>query len=395
MIRVLFLTPHRVVVTNGGGRYAYANLRAVSEYPGTCVDLCCPGYDRELGAFATGRFGLLTGRRYRMRDKWAAWWAGASSSLVGVFREHWAAARGIRYDLVFVDSTKIGFFADVLPGGVPVVCAVQNIEFDYSRRNWKGLARVAAWNVRRSESRTVRRSDRLLLLHEQDRDRLAELYGGAPVAGKCILHPACGFAPARPPRPVAERPRRILFSGSLCTRFNEDSLCAFLERSWPQLVHLGYELVVAGRRPGPRLKAAVAAVPSVWLVADPPDMAVYMEQARLLVMPDLYGSGMKLRAAEALSHGVPIVGTEAALRGYEGTGAFGRVVADLEGMAAAVEEVLASESRLQAMADAAVDAWRARYSYEPFRDRVHGAMRELLGSSADDPGLAGVPGRAR
>ena len=93
--------------------------------------------------------------------------------------------------------------------------------------------------------------------------------------------------------------------------------------------------------------------------------------------------------------GVPIVGTEAALRGYEGTGAVGRVVADLEGMAAAVEEVLASESRLQAMADAAVDAWRARYSYEPFRDRVHGAMRELLGSSADDPGLADVPGRAQ
>lgn len=382
MIRVLFLTPHRVTMDNGGERLTYANLKAVSEYPGTCIDLCSPGYDGALDVFSYGRFGILMGRRYTLRDKWATFRAGASSSLAGVFREHWAAVSGICYDLIFVDSTKIGFFADALPGEIPVLCAVHNVEYDYARRNWRGLSRLAAFNVRRSEQKSVHRSDRLLLLHEKDRDRLAELYGRAEVEEKYILHPACGFAPARPIRPVAERPRRMLFSGSLCTHFNEDSICAFLERSWPQLSHLGYELVVAGRRPGPRLKAAVAAAPFVRLVADPPNMEEYMAQARLLVMPDLYGAGMKLRAAEAMSHGVPIVGTAAALRGYEGVETMGRVVADLEGMAGAVQEVLANESRLQAMADAAVAVWRARYSYEPFRDRVHGAMREVLGSSS-------------
>lgn len=380
--RALYLTMIAPSHRTGGGRHALANLRALCGGDRVDVDYVGPPFDvSDVGEACHRRLRVSVARRFGWRDKLAGLAAGAATSLRGLLREHLRAHPPP--DLAFIESTLCGFALADLPPAVSTAWVVHNVEADYARLNEVPLRwRLRAALVARSEGLTVRGADALMVLHAHDERALTARYG--PPRGAVHTHPVCAFAPPRPPRPLAERPRQLAFVGSLDLSYNHDAIMAFLARCWPRLARLDHRLVVAGWRPRPSLRAAVARADGVTLLPNAPDVGAVLRDSRALLLPDASGTGMKLRVAEALSHGVPVVGTEAGLRGYEPERGVAVLTAPaMDGIAPLLEGVLADPARLEAMGSAAHAAWRTRLSYAPFAARVDAVVSDLLGAAPD------------
>lgn len=375
--RALYLTMIAPSHRTGGGRHALANLRALCDGDRLDVDYVGVPFDpSDVGAGCHRRLRVSVARRFGWRDKVSGLAVGAATGLRGLLLEHLRAHPPP--DLALIESTLCGFaFAD-LPPTVPTACVVHNVEADYARLNevplrWRARAAVVA----RSERLTVGGADALMVLHEHDERALVARYG--PPRGAVSSHPVCAFGPGLAPRPLAERPRQLVYVGSLDLSYNHDAIMAFLARCWPRLARLGHRLVVAGWRPRPTLRAAVAGADGVTLLPNAPDVGAVLRDSCALLLPDASGTGMKLRVAEALSHGVPVVGTEAGLRGYEPERGVAVLTAPaIDGMVPLLEGLLADSARHEAMAVAARAAWRTRLSYEPFAARVDAVVSDLL-----------------
>ena len=75
-------------------------------------------------------------------------------------------------------------------------------------------------------------------------------------------------------------------------------------------------LTIAGARPADVLRERVRALPQVSLVSSPESMAPYFRAADAVIAPVFDGAGMKVKVAEALSYGKPVIGTSHAFIGY-------------------------------------------------------------------------------
>jgi len=348
------------------------------EHPDAEVAYVGPPLEETLAGL--DRVTMLVARPFGVTDKIQAALGGTASSAIGLYREIPARAR-VGFDVVFCETTKVGFAIAEFAGKATTVCCVHNVELDFMNRGARGFSRLAARNVRRSEATSVGLSDRLLVMHGHDLTRLQGIYAEADIRKRVLLHPVCAFE-GRPPLAYGARKKRIVVPGSLDQRYNEVGILAFLAECWPSLQALGVELVVAGRNPRPILKRAVLAAGAV-LVENPPSMEEIIRDARLVLVPDVGGAGMKLRVAEALSLGVPVVGTREGLFGYEEANEFGRVVPSIATMADAVREIITDPGLGERLAVMARRIWAQQYSYTAFSARVRAWMDEL------EPGLGG------
>ena len=87
---------------------------------------------------------------------------------------------------------------------------------------------------------------------------------------------------------------------------------------------------------------------------------------------------MKLRVAEALSLGVPVIGTRAGLLGYADAPTFGRVVGSIGEMESAIRELAEDDAVAESLDLAARDSWVRNYSYPAFEARLHGLLESWL-----------------
>jgi glycosyltransferase involved in cell wall biosynthesis len=176
---------------------------------------------------------------------------------------------------------------------------------------------------------------------------------------------------------MGEREKIILFSGSLDSIFNEVGLLEFLNICWSKIQDCGYTLLVSGRNPSKKIILELGRYRNADIIANPPDMEKIIKNARLLVLPDLYGTGMKLRVAEALSYGVPVVGTVLGLRGYDNVESFGVAVESIHDMNEAVLTLIESTERLKKLSLSAIELWEDRYTFKIFRSRIHSILDSL------------------
>jgi polysaccharide biosynthesis protein PslH len=136
--------------------------------------------------------------------------------------------------------------------------------------------------------------------------------GGAEV----LALPNIVRLPDMPPLP-SDRPRRLLFVGTLGYEPNVDGLRWFTAEVWPHLREAtGRDLVldivgtgwlpgvaVIGRQDGVRVHGAV------------PEIAPWYARAHVAVVPILTGGGTRIKALEAFAYGRPVVGTAFGLGG--------------------------------------------------------------------------------
>lgn len=377
-MKILYITPFEPSLKSGGGRHCYANVRALCLYPGALVDYIGPVIEEALPDLQPAIFQRQLARPFTIIDKAkAALWSDATS-LVSLFSEFVRQHDVTKYDLVFIETTRCGFVFREIGMQIRTICCVHNVEADYLGFNKSGGTRLAARNIRQSEQKTLHDCSTLLVMHVEDEQRLREIYSVDEEATRFMRHPVCSLAPKMKPIPYENRERGLIFAGSLDSKFNDTGLREFLLHCWPTLKDAGYPLVVAGRNPSRDLAQFITRQPSVRLIANPPEMGTLLRNARLLILPDITGTGMKLRVAEAMSLGIPVVGTRLGLRGYEEISQFGQAVESMNDMQDAILKLLADESRLASCAKAAREIWEEQYSIDTFTLRLHRYLDDLL-----------------
>jgi len=121
-----------------------------------------------------------------------------------------------------------------------------------------------------------------------------------------------------PLRPNGVREYMLTFLGSMDWAPNEDGILWFIKEIWPSLrkkyPHLKLQLV--GRNPSNVIKAVTDE--RITVTGFVKDVAPYLQNTDIFIVPLRMGSGMRIKILEAMSLGLPIVTTTI---GYEGIAA--------------------------------------------------------------------------
>lgn len=228
------------------------------------------------------------------------------------------------YDCVYLDLTRQDFVLKWAKRcGIPSIVRPQNVEADYFEalyRQQKNLVSYIHKIVgKKSERNCVKFADRVAVLTNSDKKRFIELYGfnqsHYPMFPTCVKHfEGSGVEQEKLPEPF------IAITGSFWFGPNASGTEWFLDKVWR---HVGktviekYNLVIAGAAPNKRIRELANELRNVYIYENPEKIDVYYQKASIYVAPIFYGAGMKVKIAEALSCGLPVITTQHALAGYE------------------------------------------------------------------------------
>jgi polysaccharide biosynthesis protein PslH len=224
--------------------------------------------------------------------------------------------------VVFLDSSSLGWLAlltRILCPRTHVIVFFYNIEFDFqvsrSRHEGRGywLSAVAEYV---NERLSVMTAHSLLMLTPEDSQRAHELYGRGADALTPVALGGDGLDAASAPRANGESASdAVLFVGSNFFA-NREAATYLVEQLAPALARRGdTQIWIAGNAFDPSdwhgdLPANVRALGRI------EDLTSLYRDAAAFVAPIFSGAGMKVKVAESLMHGCPVIGTPFALRGY-------------------------------------------------------------------------------
>jgi polysaccharide biosynthesis protein PslH len=274
-------------------------------------------------------------------------------------------------------------------GAIPVVLFEHNVEHtiwkrlhDTERRRWRRLLLALEWRkVRRSESRACAEANLTLAVSEVDRRSLEATAGDARIE----TIPTGVDTQFFRPRPAAELPGRLVFSGSMDWYPNEDGILTFLEGAWPRIRDRAPDatLTVVGRNPRPCLRRAADAAGGVTLTGTVDDIRPFVARAALYVAPLRVGGGTRLKLFEALAMGKAVVATRLAAEGLPLVPGQHYIAADRPtDFAAAVVGLLAAPRRRAALGAAGRRLVEERFSWASVTDVVERHLAQAARESA-------------
>ncbi len=181
---------------------------------------------------------------------------------------------------------------------------------------------------------------------------------------------------------------KVVFTGNLFYAPNVEAATWICTELVPRLAELGVDpsdVVIAGRRPPPTLRA-LAASAGVDLRPDVDDLATVLTEAAVAVAPLVLGSGMQYKVLDAVGAGRACVVSPLTNRGLGMVDGHSAVVRDrtADGFAGAIVDLLADPPLRRRLARNAIEqfapyseravaeAWRARFA------DVHGAASRRM-----------------
>jgi glycosyltransferase involved in cell wall biosynthesis len=225
-----------------------------------------------------------------------------------------------QFDLVSFHNSKAsrGLIDRAHACGAKVIIVHNNYERDYTVDNakWYHLP-LSLPAVLKSERESVLKSDLNLVLCEKDRELLYRHYDPQRRSRMEVLGV---FEYAHRTFKVREEVVAPVFviTGNLSTRQAEESLVPWMKTYHPILREVvpDAKVIMAGKRPGPGLKA-LAAERGIEVVDTPPDMEAVLARGKYYICPTCKGGGVKLRVMDGLRAGLPVLTHEISARGYE------------------------------------------------------------------------------
>lgn len=230
-----------------------------------------------------------------------------------------------------------------------------------------GIAALYARRGFRSCAATV-------VVAEADARWLRAMGGGAKVR----VVPNGVVLPDTPP-PMIQEPTLCL-TGSLDYAPNSDAAVFAAHEIFP-LVRTAIPdagLLIAGRRPGPEVRA-LAELPGVLVTADVPDMKAIFASSTAALAPMRIGSGIKNKVLEAWACARPVVMTSIGAAGLAPPAAQGALIADKPaGLAERAVALLRDHARAAVLGAAARADVAQRFTWESQAER----MGEILRNAA-------------
>jgi len=263
------------------------------------------------------------GRRVRLAGRWARggtpwltlWWATPSVQTV---LDRLSGSRS--FDIVAVEESSMARLR--FPAGVPSVLTEHEAERTAPPR-WcpGGCSSSAAWAFWKLDWRRWRdfrvaawRSHELVqVFTPREAETVVSL---APeLAPRVRVNP---FGLVLPPRadPRREAPHSVVFVGNFTHPPNRDAAAWLVSDIMPRVREMlpAARLRLVGSAP-PSTVAGLAG-PGVEVIADPPEVAPFLEAAAVCVAPVRLGGGMRMKVLHALASGKAVVATHRGADGY-------------------------------------------------------------------------------
>ncbi len=227
-----------------------------------------------------------------------------------------------KYDFVYLERSLQGFAAKwSKKNNIPLILMTHNVEYDYFYMLMEKSISLSKYfsfrNARLNERICLQCADKVISLTEYDKKRFMKIY---KVSQKKIsIIPVCINGISVKNVYKNNKPY-ILLTGSLWFGANSDGAVWFLRYVWTELEEeIGelFDLIIAGSNPSRLIYDTVKELRHVRIIENPISMDLYYAGASIFVAPIFYGSGMKVKIAEALSCGLEVVSTSHALTGYE------------------------------------------------------------------------------
>lgn len=227
-----------------------------------------------------------------------------------------------KYQVIFVEFTKMDYFIrDILNSGYKgkIIVRAHNVEHDFFKINFmahKTFMNGAKYLIsKKRESYMIANCDLVLAITELDKQRLIDLYGVSP--DKVQIFPvAVNLADDNKTFDGKLGDKiKCLITGSLWFGPNADATVWFLKEVYPEIKDI-CNLTVAGFKPNEQVKQSCQES-GVSLVDSPDSMEPYFHDAEMVLAPIFDGGGMKVKIAEAMSYGLPVVTTHHGNIGYD------------------------------------------------------------------------------
>lgn len=107
----------------------------------------------------------------------------------------------------------------------------------------------------------------------------------------------------------------IIFVGALNYKPNIEAVEFLIDHAFPLLHSKGLQLCIVGRSPSADLASRIINA-GITLIPDAPDLTSLYYGSKLAIVPLTTGSGSRLKIAEALIHGLPVISTPIGAEGY-------------------------------------------------------------------------------
>lgn len=234
---------------------------------------------------------------------------------------------GANPDMIFLGNSRLGFAIDEIRRMIPdcfLIVHFDNVEFDYVESAFSMKRGILGRLLKNIEKITVKRDEAIgsldsnirLFLTERDKDRIEMLYGIGE--GMSVVLPICLPDNQVKLHKLSEVSPHLVFLGSLWYESNVMALLWFLDNIW-MAVKASFPnatLTVGGRNPSKHLIDYLTKERGVILFPDFENIADVVCRNSIFISPIQKGAGMKVKIAEALSLGLPILASEESLVGY-------------------------------------------------------------------------------
>jgi len=258
------------------------------------------------------------------------------------------------------------------PGMVIVDCHDADVHLaEEMVKTVSGLRKLGPWAnlqaVRRACRAHLPQADEVWAVSDQDAERIRR---GVPTAR--ILVVPSGLEQVPEPRARSGADRTVMIVANYGYGPNARGVEWLLANVWPALCQsiAGICLDLVGGRMPQQLQRLASKTPGVRIHGLVPSLDSFYEQAGVVAVPILEGSGTRLKIVDAWRHGKAVVTTTKGVEGLPARdGAF--AVADTaSGFAEAIETLLHQRERRREMGLKALDLFRSTLSFEVIAEHL-------------------------
>ncbi len=219
--------------------------------------------------------------------------------------------RDISPDIIFFDGISIGSILPKIPDGIYTVVFEHNCERKFVRNQVRheGIIYFPEFLVISACERiAVKECNLLICINERDRKDIHHLYSRTAD----LLLPVTFEGSLQKEKIVPNAKKELIFIGSNF-KPNLEGIRWFVDNVMSVLED--YQLYIVGKNFEKERKKLERN--NVTVVGTVENLEEYYYRYQVIVMPIFYGSGMKVKTAEAMMYGKTILATDEALEGYD------------------------------------------------------------------------------
>lgn len=213
-------------------------------------------------------------------------------------------------DIVFIDFSTLGRLVRVLKKYKTIVF-FHNIESDYAWNKVKheGLQYLPSYWASKKNDKYAIQADKVICLNERDSGRMYQIYGRKAD----MILPITFDDNFDEKKTISNYKREILFLGSL---FGPNQLAIewFMDNVMSKIEDITLNIVGKGFE---KKREEYRKYKNVNVIGSVEELDSYYYRHAVVIMPIFYGSGMKVKTAEAMMYGRIILASDEALEGYD------------------------------------------------------------------------------